>query len=348
MTKWYLVLGEYMAAMRKEFKTDKSPPVQKLRGIFHRFTQEEATSSILLILTILIAVIWINLPFGHTYTALWHTSLAITIGNFTIEESLLHWINDGLMAIFFFYIGLEIKRELMVGELVNFRRALFPLVAAVGGMVVPALCYLSFNPLGTLGSRGWGVPMSTDIAISLGILAILGTRAPRGLKIFLTTYAIVDDLGAVVVVAVVYSSKIYWGYVLLGMGFLGSVVFFNWLGIRHPLWYALPGLVVWFAFFNSGIHATIAGILLAMTIPASKRLDFSDFYDISQKTLDHLSDVKGETCPVRVYERSLSAVRTLEQGCRDMRPPLQVLESTLMPWIVYGIIPLFALANAGV
>jgi NhaA family Na+:H+ antiporter len=234
----------------------------------------QASSGVLLLFCTVIALAWANSPWSEGYARLFGTTVTVGAGTFVIAKPLLLWINDGLMAVFFFVVGLEIKREVLTGELASFRRAALPIAAALGGMVLPAGIYAIFN-VGAPGAaaRGWGVPMATDIAFALGVLALLGTRAPIALKIFLTAFAIVDDIGAVLVIALFYTENIAGGALLAGFGLFALAALANWIGVRRPLVYGLIGVAAWVAFLKSGVHATVAGVLLALTVPASARLD---------------------------------------------------------------------------
>jgi NhaA family Na+:H+ antiporter len=259
------------------------------------FLATEVAGGVVLLAATVVALAWVNSPWGHGYDALWETRLGV--------EDLRHWVNDGLMAVFFFVVGLEIKRELVTGELRTWRQAATPAIAAVGGMVVPALAYLAINA-GAPGGRGWGIPMATDIAFVLGVAALLGSRAPSGLRLFLLTLAIVDDLGAIVVIAVFYSSDVRPVALLAAVAVLATMVGLRVLRFRWLPAYAVLGVAVWFAVFESGVHATIAGVVLALLAPARPEGD-------------------GPS----VGER---------------------LEEALHPWTSLLIVPLFALANAGV
>lgn len=253
------------------------------------FIRTEAASGVFLMLAAVAALAWANSPWAASYTSVWQARLAF-------DAPLLLWINDGLMAVFFFVVGLEIKREVLLGELAGARKAALPIVAALGGMVVPALIYASFNASGG-GSRGWGIPMATDIAFALGVLNLLGSRVPAALKIFLVAVAIVDDVGAVAVIAVFYSEQVQWGLVGCGLAILVGLFALNRFGVRHTAVYILPGIVLWALFLKSGIHATVAGVLLAMVIPTDS---------------------------------------------------LERIEHRLQPFVSYLVMPVFALANAGV
>ncbi len=267
---------------------------------FQAFFRTEAASGVLLLALAVVALLWANSPWASAYFSLWDTLVTVSIGSAAISKPLLLWVNDGLMAIFFFLVGLEIKREILVGELSSPRQAALPLLAAVGGMVVPAGLY-ALVAGSTDYAAGWGIPMATDIAFALGVLALLGTRAPVALKIFLTALAIVDDLGAVLVIAFFYTSKLSVAALGVAAVFLALLVAANRLGIQRTAVYVILGLGLWVAVLKSGVHATIAGVLLALTIPA-----------------------RGE--------HSL----------------LLRMEHKLHGWVAFGIMPVFALANAGV
>jgi NhaA family Na+:H+ antiporter len=315
----------------------------QVRLLFQQFTRLQASGGILLLAATVLALVWANSPWGHSYFALWETYLAIELGNLALKESLLHWVNDGLMVLFFFLVGLEIKREVLVGELASLRRAALPLMAAVGGMIVPAAIYIAFN-LGGEGASGWGIPMATDIAFLLGLLTVLGNRVPMSLKVFFTALAIADDLGAVLVIALFYSSEISW--VALGVGalFLVALIALNRGRIRSPLPYALLGIGLWLAFLQSGIHPTIAGVLLAMTIPARTTVKVAAYRAQCIAALGGLGaeEIQEES------RRQQAAAQTLEVIAERIQTPLQRLERSLNPWVAYLIVPIFALANAGV
>jgi NhaA family Na+:H+ antiporter len=240
--------------------------VEKIVRPFQDFAHKQASGGILLIAATVIALLWANSPWAGSYAALWHTKLTVGVGDASISKDLTHWINDGLMAVFFLVVGLEIKREVLVGELSSVRGAALPFAAALGGAVVPAAIYLAINA-GTEGSAGWGIPMATDIAFALGVLALLGERAPVALKVFLTALAIVDDIVAVLVIAFFYTSEISWGALGVGAVFLATLVVANLIGVGRTLVYAVLGVGLWLCFLLSGVHATIAGVLLALTVP---------------------------------------------------------------------------------
>jgi NhaA family Na+:H+ antiporter len=236
------------------------------------FVHDQAFGGILLLAAALVALVWANSPWAGAYDALWATELTLGTVQLSLTETLRHWVNDGLMAVFFLVVGLEIKRELLAGELASPRRAALPAVAAVGGAVVPAAIFFALNR-GTPGAQAWGVPMATDIAFALGVLALLGRRIPAGLKVFLAALAIVDDILAVLVIAVFYTSGVHWDALAAAAVVLAALAAANRLGVRALWVYAALGLALWAAVFESGVHATVAGVLLAFTVPANTRLD---------------------------------------------------------------------------
>ena len=265
-----------------------------------------------------------------------------------LSHDLHFWVNDGLMTVFFFVVGLEIKRELLAGELASPRQAALPLVAAMGGVTVPALVYFAINSRGP-GAAGWGIAMATDIAFAIGVMALLGGRVPLGLKVFLTALAIVDDIAAVLVIALFYTPNLAWG-ALAGAVFcllLGLAA--NRLGVRRPLPYVVIGAVLWITVMRSGIHATIAGVLLAFMIPSRNALDQSGFLKEGRAVLDHFEKAsQSEPLPILADIEQQTAIEALENTCEKMQPPLHRLERAVHPWVTFVIMPLFALANAGV
>ena len=308
---------------------------------------EEASSGIVLFVAAVVALVWANSPWYHTYKELFEMHVSIGFGEWVLNETLHHWIDDGLMAVFFFVVGLEIKRAIVVGELRSVRRAALPIFAALGGMVVPALIYLAFNAGGE-GARGWGIPMATDIAFSLGVLSLLRTRAPLPLKIFLAAFAIIDDIGAVIVIAVFYTGDIVWGNLGIAALFLVALVVVGRLGIRHPLVYALLGVIVWLLFLESGVHATVAGVLVAATIPIRVRVDSAGFLARGRDLLlvFERSGEYGHEGETSSEQRAI--LQELEDTAQEMQSPLQRFETALHPWVAFVIMPLFALSNAGV
>ncbi len=328
-------------------KKDRGAPVERILRPIQEFTDKEASSGIVLLIAAVAALVWANSPFSSIYTSLWQTELTVRLGTFSVTKDLILWINDGLMAIFFLVIGLEIKREVLVGELSSLRRASLPIAAALGGAVVPAGIYLALNA-GTEGSVGWGIPMATDIAFALGVLALLGDRVPLALKVFLTALAIVDDIIAVMVIALFYTGEISWSSLAVGAGFMGALVVANLLGVRRLLVYALLGICLWLALLQSGIHATIAGVLLAMTVPSRARINTDEFLKRSRNILDHFERAGERGENVLTNEERQASLHALETATERVETPLQRMEHSLHPWAIFAIMPLFALANAGV
>ena len=325
----------------------QSPRIEQLTMPIQEFIKAESFSGIMLISFMLIALIWANSPWSASYESLWQTPVMVNIGSFKIDKPLLLWINDGLMAVFFFVVGLEIKRELLVGELSSLRQALFPIFAAIGGMLVPAAIFLMFNSGGP-GQAGWGIPMATDIAFALGVLALLGKRAPLSLKIFLTAVAIVDDIGAVLVIALFYTSKIVWSSLGLAAIIFVILLLINRMGVRKPLPYALLGILLWVAFLKSGVHATVAGVLLAMTIPATTIINRKGFLERTRHYLDEFEKEGVRDGSTFTTKKQRAYLQAIEDCTNGVEAPLQQLEHSLHPWVAYFIMPVFALANAGV
>jgi Na+:H+ antiporter, NhaA family len=335
--------GEMMAGKRAGVRENGSG---RLTDQFRDFFHNEASSGILLLLMAVVALIWANSPWSGSYFGLWSTKLTVGTEAYNISKPLTLWVNDALMAIFFFVVGLEIKRELLVGELASVRRAALPAAAALGGAVVPALIYLALNRGGP-GASGWGVPMATDIAFALGVLALLGSRVPASLKILLAALAIVDDLLAVLVIAIFYTSSIRMDALIAAAMFLVALVAANRFGVRTVMVYALLGVGLWVGVLKSGVHATIAGVLLAITIPATTKIDQIAFVDRARLIVDRFaaSARYGTTLPTPDQEDALS---DLEDAADAVQSPLQKLEHSLHPVVAFFIMPIFALANAGV
>jgi len=318
-----------------------SLPIDVLTGPFVRFAKREAASGILLLASMIAALAWANSPWADSYHALWNTPVSVGLGPFALTETRQEWINDGLMAIFFFLVGLEIKREVLIGELSSLRQAAFPLIAAIGGAILPALFYLSVAHGGE-AVKGWAIPMATDIAFVLGVLAILGNRIPVSLKIFVTALAIADDLIAVLVIAIFYTERIH--VVSLALGLAGVALCFaaNLLGIRKPAIYAIIGIGVWYAALKSGVHATVAGVLLAFTIPARTYVDRGSFVKCSRWLIDRFEAALPHSSDAH------SAIHMMESQLEMVESPLTRIEQFLHPWISFAIMPLFAFANSGV
>ncbi len=328
--------------------TPKTTPIVKLVRPFQQFAGRETSGGVLLVACTMVALIWANSPWTQSYADLWHTHFSIGLASFSLDKELHFWVNDALMAVFFFVVGLEIKRELLAGELASARQAALPLIAALGGVLVPALIYAVLNANGP-GARGWGIPMATDIAFALGVMALLGDRIPLGLKVFLTALAIVDDIAAVLVIAMFYTENLAWGALGMAVFCLLLALAANRLGVRHPLPYALIGVVLWITVLQSGIHATLAGVLLAFMIPSRSAVNQRDFLQHGRAVLDHF-EMASQIEPFDILsdiEQQVS-VEALEDACEKVQPPLHRLEHGLRPWVTFAIMPLFALANAGV
>lgn len=289
---------------------------------------------------------WANSGAANFYAGLLHLPITIGFGNLRLSEDLHYWINDGLMAVFFLFAGLEIKHELLAGELSSFRLAALPVFAALGGVLFPACIYSVLNH-GLPTAGGWGIPMATDIAFALGILALSGSRAPVGLKVFLTALAIVDDIAAVLAIAFFYSQQIHWKMLLLAFVFLGIAAIANWAGVTRVSIYLAIGLGVWYCMLRSGVHATLAGILLAFVIPASRYLETPQFLRRAREDLELLEPSAAAGATPSPHS-ARAAFLSLQMQAHLMEAPLIRLERSLEPWVNFFIIPLFALTNAGV
>jgi Na+:H+ antiporter, NhaA family len=308
----------------------QSPAARRLAVPLREFLDTEVAGGLVLLAATAVALGWANSPWQATYEAIWETELAFDVGRWTLALDLRHWINDGLMALFFFVVGLEIKRELVAGELRSLRNAALPVLAALGGMVLPALLFLALNLSGD-GWRGWGIPMATDIAFALGILALFGSRVPAGLKLLLLSVAIVDDIGAVIVIAVFYSGGLAWGPLAVAVGLLALIAVLHRMGVVWWPVHVLLGVGVWLATYASGVQATIAGVALGLLMPA-------------RPLVRHLSVSLGDG----EAELSAPVVRWVKLHVQETISATERLEHTLHPWTSYAIVPLFALANAGV
>ncbi len=320
--------------------------VRNILNPFQRFFQIESSGGIVLLLFTSLAILWTNSSFSDSYYNLWEQKISISIFGFSLSNSLIQWINDGLMAIFFFVVGLEIKRELLIGELSTGRQASLPVFAALGGMAIPALLFVFLNQ-DAATVKGWGIPMATDIAFSLGILSLLGKRVPVSLKVFLVAFAIVDDLGAVSIIAIFYSDGIHLKYLLIGSGLFLYLVLFNLLKLRAIQIYMIFGWIIWYMFLESGIHPTVAGILIAFTIPLGRKIRVSIFRRRMDKNLLEFCD-DGCNDKITLTDEQLAAIDNMEAETRRVQSPLQTLEHKLHGFVTYVIIPVFAFANAGV
>lgn len=311
------------------------------------FFKKEASSSLLLLLASFFAVGWASSSFAPLYHGLWHTDLSLSLGDYRITKTIVHWVNDGLMTFFIFIVGLEIKREILVGELSSRKSALLPVVAALGGMLFPGIIYLALNR-GTATAQGWGIPMATDIAFALGAIAVFGRKLPVGLRVFLSAFAIADDLGAVIIIALFYTKQIVWQYLLISIFFVVGLAVANLLWLRWALVYALLGLGVWVAVLGSGVHPTVAGFVVAMFIPARGKYDTDRFVQMVKKIMGEF-ECEEQSCGYSILldRGHLNAVHDLELACHDVETPLQRLEHALHPWVAFGLLPVFAFGNAG-
>ncbi|MDX1435848.1 MAG: Na+/H+ antiporter NhaA, partial [Anaerolineales bacterium] len=317
----------------------------QIRLLAQEFTRIQASGGLLLLGATILALIFANSALAEAYFEFWRTDFTITLGSFSLTAHLYEWVNDGLMAIFFLVVGLEIKREILEGELGSAKRAALPVAAAVGGLAVPAVIYLAFN-LGTPGANGWGIPIATDIAFTLGILVLLGSRVPLTLKIFFTAFAIVDDIGAVMVITFFYSHGVE--LVALGAGavILILLIILNRIRVYNLVPYVILGILLWVAFLEAGIHPTVAGVLLALVIPNRSAGDPRVLLAQCTTILNEY-DSPG-THPARLSSREQAATQTLEAISESLQSPSQRLEHALNPWSTYLILPIFAFANAGV
>lgn len=313
---------------------------------FQKFVKIESFSGLLLLGATILALVWVNSPFGDTYQAIWQYEIGFKTESFELSKPIILWINDGLMAIFFFLIGLEIKREFLIGELNSVKKVAFPLFGALGGMLVPVLLFMVLNQ-NPETFKGWGIPMATDIAFSLAILKVLGNRIPLSLKIFLTAFAIVDDLGAVLVIALFYSGNLnvmLLVYALLILAFLYTL---SYKGIYSKFLLVFLGAIVWLLFLKAGIHPTLAGILLAFSVPVRQRIKTREFIDNLVSITNNIKKAEIIDKPILSKEQ-IREIDDLEDWTNKYQSPLQHLEHSLHDWVAYVIIPLFALANAGV
>jgi NhaA family Na+:H+ antiporter len=323
----------------------EKPLGMRVRLLAEVFTAMAASGGIVLLVCTLLALLWANSAWSDSYLQLWEATLAVSAGGFSLAEHLGAWVNDGLMVIFFFVVGLEIKREVTVGRLASLRRATLPIVGALGGMLLPAALYSALNAGGP-GAAGWGIPMATDIAFTLGLLTVLGRRVPLALRVFFAALAIADDLGAVLVIALFYSSGISWLSLAAGL-----MLFLALLGLNrarvYTVWpYGLLGIALWLAFLQSGVHPTIAGVLLAVTIPTRSPPNVRGLLAQTVALLDQVELQSSGRSPLD--GRRQATLQTLETIAERLQSPAQHLERALQPWSTYLILPLFALANAGV
>lgn len=317
---------------------------------FEKFIQWESSSGLMLMAAAVIAMVLANSALAHSFHHLWETPFALSVGDWTLQKTLHHWINDGLMALFFFLVGLEIKNEVMAGDLATPRQAALPMLAALGGMLVPAALFFAINQ-GTEFAVGWGIPMATDIAFAVGVMTLLGSRVPKALLMFLVALAIVDDLGAVVVIAVFYTENLQMDALLVASGLLAIMALLNVANVRSPIPYFILGGLMWYAVLQSGVHATVAGVLTAFMIPASSRYTPTGFSQHVRQLMDRF-DKYGQsdssTQSLLENKSQLHLLETLQSGLHAIQPPLVRLEHIFAMPVAFIIVPLFALANAGV
>ena len=326
--------------MKPEFQ---NRPVQKLTKPFQRFFHLEASGGIVLLLCTIAALFIANSPYASSYHSFWNQILSLSIGDSEISYPLWYWVNDGLMVIFLFVIGLELKRELTTGELSEKRKIILPAAAAIGGAIVPAIIFLAFQH-GEPAETGWAIPMATDIAFVVGVLSLLGKRVPHSLKIFLLSIAIVDDLLAVSVIAVFFTETIHWSWFTMSIGGFGVILLMNKLGIRNIGSYFLVGCAIWLCTLKSGIHPTIAGVVLGLMTPATSLLDRKS----AKHALELLSLSFSEKEDISLKKTNIDLSTTAQFTSRESISPLERLETALHPWVAFVIMPLFALANAAV
>lgn len=330
---------EYHSPWEKTFGRITSP--------IESFIHNEAASGILLMLCAIIAMLIANSALADGYFHFLHTETGFGFGEWELKKTLHHWINDGLMALFFFVVGLEIKREVLVGELADPRQAALPIVAAIGGMVVPALIFTAFN-FGGEGIHGWGIPMATDIAFAVGVLVLLGSRAPKALLTFLVALAIVDDLGAVLVIALFYTDTIVMEALGMAVLFLGILIALNMAGVRKPIPYFIFGSLLWLAMLKSGVHATLAGVITALTIPARPKFDPKVFSNHLRSLVDKFDTSHQPNVSIMQNETQKAILLNMEHGVHKVETPLQRMEHNFHLPVAFLVIPIFALANAGV
>ncbi|MFT4642282.1 MAG: NhaA family Na+:H+ antiporter [Candidatus Azotimanducaceae bacterium] len=319
---------------------------KKILSPFQKFVKIESFSGILLLAATIIALVWANSSFSESYASLWNYKIGFSTPSFELNKPLILWINDGFMAIFFFLIGLEIKREFLIGELNSVKKMAFPLFGAIGGILVPVLLFMFLNQ-NPITFKGWGIPMATDIAFSLAIIKVLGNRVPLSLKIFLTAFAIVDDIGAVLVIAIFYSGAIKINLLIIALLLLSVLYFFSYKGFYSKFILVVFGVVIWTLFLKSGIHPTLAGILLAFSVPIRQKIQTREFIDNLVKITDNIKNT-SETDETILSKEQIKQIDNLEDWTTKYQSPLQHLEHNLHDWVAYFIIPIFALANAGV
>ncbi len=314
---------------------------------FEQFIHQQSTSGLLLMAAAIVALFLANSRWAEDYLHFIHTPALIGIGDWGIRMSLHHWVNDALMAIFFFVVGLELKRELLVGELSDIKQAALPIVAAIGGMVVPAFIFEVFN-YGSDAAHGWGVPMATDIAFAVGALALLGKRVPKALITFLVALAIADDLGAVLVIALFYTQNLALNWLLVAVALTAILMTLNYAGIRNAIPYFIIAVILWYAMLQSGVHATLAGVIGAFTVPARSKYDPKLFADMVNQHIDKFIANRKQQDSLMTNNQLYSIVQNLEESVRGVQTPLQQLELTWHLPVAFLVIPIFAIFNAGI
>ncbi|PKQ45684.1 Na+/H+ antiporter NhaA [Confluentibacter flavum] len=319
---------------------------EKILSPFQKFVKIESFSGILLMIATIVALAWANSPLSESYQSLWQYKIGFKTQNFELYKPLILWVNDGLMAIFFFLIGLEIKREFLIGELNSIKKLAFPLFGALGGMIVPVGIFIVLNQ-NPETFKGWGIPMATDIAFSLAVLKLLGDKVPLSLKVFLTAFAIVDDLGAVLVIALFYSGSIKFGLLIAAIILLAILYLLSFKGYYSKFIMVVFGIVIWTLFLKAGIHPTLAGVLLAFSVPIGQKIKTPEFVDNLVTITNNIKMASILKKPILSVEQ-INEIDNLEDWTKRYQSPLQHLEHNLHDWVAYFIIPIFALANAGV
>ena len=331
--------GVIYAPWERVFKRVLSP--------FEEFVHRQTASGLLLMVSAIIALFLANSVFSETYQHLIHTPVGVSVGSWGLNMSMHHWVNDALMALFFFVVGMELKREIMVGELSDLKQAALPIIAAIGGMLAPALIYLAFN-YGNEAARGWGVPMATDIAFAVGVLVLLAHRVPKALVTFLVALAIADDLGAVLVIAVFYTKELALNWLMVSAILTLILLSFNFGGIRKAIPYFIVAVLLWYSLLQSGVHATLAGVIGAFTVPARSKYDPSLFADIVNEQIDRFIAKRRQHDSLMTNEALYPIVQRLEDGVRGVQTPLQQLEKIWHLPVAFVVIPIFAIFNAGI
>ncbi len=334
--------------MKRKNKIKRKEKGVNISNSFFKFFKIESFSGILLISVTILSLLIANSNFHVFYHKFIHLKISIGVGNFKIENSLSHWVNDALMSLFFLLVGLEIKREFLIGELSSFEKAILPVIAAIGGMVVPALIFYIINK-NTEFINGWAIPMATDIAFALGILSLSGKKFPLSLKIFLTALATIDDIGGVLVIAIFYTDKIVLTSLLLMIIIFLIMILLNKENVQNPVVYMILGTFLWFFTLKSGIHATVAGILAALSIPARGTINLGKFFREINFLLEKIRKKKlNNLPPLIVAKKTYNEIETIEEVCHKFQPPLLRIEHHLHPWVTFFILPFFAFINAGI